>query len=84
MLNPAYQSPNQATIQQILTRAAADIAFREELLMNPEKALSGCGLSEEEKQIVGSLKKVQLEEWGIDVRRFRAAVRDNGNSISFG
>ncbi|MDP9651467.1 hypothetical protein J2793_006942 [Paraburkholderia caledonica] len=80
MLTPAYQSPNKRVIQDLLTRAAEDISFREALLLDPEKALSGSGLSDDERRIVGSLKKVQLEEWGVDVRRYRAAVRDNGNS----
>ncbi|MBP5076638.1 hypothetical protein [Pseudomonas chlororaphis] len=78
MLQPATQSANIQEIQFILARASDDIEFRELLLTQPEEALKDSSLSAEEKSVVANLKKVQLEEWGIDVRRFRAAVSDNG------
>ncbi len=69
------------SIEGILTRAISDIEFRELLLSAPYEALSDSGLTGEEIEILSSMKRVKLEEWGIDVRRFRAWLRDNGNKI---
>lgn len=68
-------------IESILERASADIRFREELLRDPQAALASSDLTSEEVRILSSLKRVALEEWGIDVRRFRAFLRDNGFKI---
>jgi hypothetical protein len=68
-------------IESILDRASADIRFREELLRDPQAALASSDLTSEEVRILSSLKRVALEEWGIDVRRFRAFLRDNGFKI---
>jgi hypothetical protein len=63
-------------------RAAGDINFRETLLNNPEIALENSGLDVDEIRMVSNMRRVGLEEWGIDVRRFRSFLRDNGNKVS--
>jgi hypothetical protein len=73
-------------IQQFLNRAAEDIEFRELLLRDPVKLLSDAKvtggeklLSEYDKVLLFSLRRVALEEAGIDVRAARSFLRDNGN-----
>ncbi|MEO8383583.1 MAG: hypothetical protein ABI779_28250 [Acidobacteriota bacterium] len=65
-----------------MSRAAEDIQYRERLLADPEALLEETGFSEAEREVVGSLRRVALEEWGVDVRRFRAFLRDNGNKLT--
>jgi hypothetical protein len=69
----------KAIVEGILERASSDIEFREKLLLNPQEALKDSGLTPEEKEILVSLKKVKLEEWGVDTRRYLMMARDNGN-----
>jgi hypothetical protein len=69
-------------IGSVLERAVNDIEFRELLLANPSAALQDSGLTNEEFEVLSSMRRVKLEEWGVDVRRFRAWMRDNGNKIS--
>lgn len=68
-------------IESILNRAANDIEFRDLLLEEPKIALKNTDLTDEEVEVLGSMRRVKLEEWGIDVRRFRAWMRDNGNKV---
>lgn len=72
----------RAVVEEILTRAIDDISFRETLILNPAEALKDYPLSAEEKEIVASLKKAKLEEWGIDTRRHLAVCMDNGNRMT--
>ncbi|WP_367319773.1 hypothetical protein [Streptomyces sp. HUAS ZL42] len=65
-------------IEGILARAAEDIEFREALLLSPETALSDTELTESERELLATMKRVALEEWGVDVRKFRAFLMDNG------
>jgi len=81
MVNPIRQETKQV-VEEILTRAANEIEFREVLLLNPAEALKDYPLTPEEKEIIASLKKVALEEWGVDTRRHMLAIIDNGNSIT--
>lgn len=64
-----------------MSQAAQDIAFRERLQTAPREVLLAQGLTEEEAAVVADLRRVKLEEWGVDVRRFRSFLRDNGNKI---
>lgn len=68
-------------IESILERAVKDIEFRELLLADPNAALQNSDLTREEFEVLSSMRRVKLEEWGVDVRRFRAWMRDNGNKI---
>ena len=65
-------------IKDILDRAATDIAFREQLMQNPHQALADLNLTKEEVELIAPLRRVPLEEAGIDVRKARAFLRDNG------
>lgn len=67
-------------VEEILARAVEDIEFREKLILNPAEALKDYPLTSAEKETVATLKKAQLEEWGVDTRRHLAAMVDNGNS----
>lgn len=66
-------------VEEVLGRAASDIAFRELLLSNPAAALADTDLTEDEKAVLGTMKRVALEEWGVDARTFRNFLCDNGN-----
>ena len=78
---PVLSTEAKQVIQTVLRRAAEDIEFRTLLLEDPMAALADTELTECEKLAFATMKRVGLEEWGIDVRRFRAFLRDNGNSI---
>lgn len=65
-------------VERVLARAVEDIGFREELISNPAEALSGEDLTDEERELLTSMKRVALEEWGIDVRASRTFLMDNG------
>lgn len=65
-------------VEEILTKAAQDISFREALLEDPESTLESYDLSPDEKFALSTMKRVALEEWGIDVRNYRAFLMDNG------
>lgn len=72
-------------IQELLDRAAGDIQFRELLLRDPEKVLTDPQytggkepLSDTDKTLLFSMRRVALEEAGIDVRKSRSFLRDNG------
>lgn len=69
-------------VEAVLSRAASDIEFRDFLLENPVEALKDTNLTEEEQEMVSRMKRVALEEWGVDVRRFRTFLLDNGNKIA--
>ena len=67
-------------IEEVLARAAVDIEFREALLLSPETALGDTELTESERKLLATMKRVALEEWGVDVRKFRYFLADNGYS----
>lgn len=69
-------------VEAVLRRAAEDIGFRELLLQNPAEALKDTDLTEDEAQVLASMRRVALEEWGVDVRSFRSFVLDNGNKLT--
>lgn len=78
---PQLDNDAKQRVEAILSRAAEDIEFRELLLADPEAALSDSDLTEDEKTALGAMRRVALEEWGVDVRRFRAFLMDNGNKF---
>ncbi len=81
MLKPLTAEGKQR-VEAILTRAAGDIEFRELLLVDPEAALSDADLTEDERRALTSMRRVALEEWGVDVRQFRTFLMDNGAKIA--
>lgn len=72
---------SKAKVEDVLRRAAEDISFREQLLTEPAVALEGVELTAEEKELLVSMRRTALEEWGVDVRRFRTFLMDNGNRL---
>ena len=71
----------KARIERVLEQALRDISFRELLLENPNEALKDTDLTNQEKIMLHSLHRVALEEWGLDVRKYRAYLRDNGFKV---
>lgn len=69
-------------VEAVLRRAADDIAFRELLLAQPSEALKDTDLTAEEAEVLAGMRRVALEEWGVDVRSFRSFVLDNGNKLT--
>jgi hypothetical protein len=72
----------KARVEEVLERAATDINFRNLLLRDPSRALCETSLSEAEIEMLASMRRVALEEWGVDVRRFRSFLRDNGTKVT--
>lgn len=69
-------------VEAVLRRAADDITFRELLLAQPSEALKDTDLTPEEAEVLAGMRRVALEEWGVDVRSFRSFVLDNGNKLT--
>ena len=78
---PEFDDEARARVEAVLTRAAEDIGFREHLLADPAAALADTDLTEVEKEALGGMRRVSLEERGVDVRRYRAFLMDNGNKF---
>lgn len=78
---PLLDEDAKQRVEAVLSRAAEDIEFRELLLADPEGALKDSDLSDDEKTALSTMRRVALEEWGVDVRRFRAFLMDNGNKF---
>lgn len=78
---PQLDAEAKQRVEAVLSRAAEDIEFRELLLADPEAALKDSDLTEDEKTALSTMRRVALEEWGVDVRRFRAFLMDNGNKF---
>lgn len=72
----------KARIESILNKAAQDIKFREHLTENPKEALKNTDLTDEEINVLSTMRRVALEEWGIDVRPFRNFLMDNGFKVA--
>ena len=78
---PQLDEEAKQRVEAVLSRAAEDIEFRELLLADPEAALKDSDLTDEEKTALSSMRRAALEEWGVDVRRFRAFLMDNGTKF---
>ena len=72
----------KARVERVLERALTDISYRERLRDDPWSALNDTDLRPDEKKMLFAMHRVALEEWGIDVRRFRSFLRDNGFKIN--
>lgn len=77
---PQLTEQEKERIEGVLRKAAGDVAFREALFSNTRVTLAAEGLSESEITAVERLNRVGMEELGINIRPFRAFMRDNGNS----
>lgn len=73
-----FDAGSKRRVEAVLARAAEDIEFRELLFADPEAALKDSDLTDDEKAALSPMRRVALEEWGVDVRRFRAFLMDNG------
>jgi hypothetical protein len=78
MANLNIREAGKAEMEKLLQRAAEDIDLRDKLFRNPQEVLKNADLNSDEKTLLFSLRRVALEEAGIDVRRSRAFLRDNG------
>lgn len=89
----ALTTSEKQAVERILTRAAEDIGFREALLRDPQSVLHPDAADERLVATVGdlgpdaatllfSMRRVALEEAGINVRSSRLFLRDNGTSSS--
>lgn len=73
---------SKKTIEELLERASNDLTFREQLLNKPDDALSSTSLSQSDKEVLSLMRRVALEEWGVDVQKYRAFLRDNGAKMT--
>ena len=55
---------SQEQVSIIIGKAVTDSEFRTLLFSNPEQALTGYNLTDEEKQALKEMKKEDLEEFG--------------------
>lgn len=78
---PHLDEDAKQRVEAVLSRAAEEIEFRELLLADPDAALEETDLTDDEKVAMSSMRRVALEEWGVDVRRYRAFLMDNGNKF---
>jgi len=79
---PPLSKRSKKYIENLFKRAAKDIKLRETLLNDPEKVLARAPLTQFEKDVLSSMKRVPLEQWGVDIRPIRAILRDNGSKLS--
>lgn len=78
-------------IYEFLERIQNDIYFKQAVIENPEVALASASpnlaysklLRPNLLQIMGNLRRVALEEIGIDVAPFRDSVSDNGFKLAY-
>jgi hypothetical protein len=68
----------KAIIQAILNKAVEDLEFRAVLTSNPGNLPEIAGLGKDERTLLFSLRRVAMEEAGIDVRACRRFMNDNG------
>ncbi len=68
---------SQDAVSQIIGRAVTDADFRETLFSNPEQALQGYDLTEDDKEALKNLKQEDLEEFStkLDSRITKRAWR---------
>jgi hypothetical protein len=68
---------SQDAVSQIIGRAVIDPEFRETLFSNPEQALQGYDLTEDDKEALKNLKQEDLEEFStkLDSRITKRAWR---------
>ncbi|MEC9041039.1 MAG: hypothetical protein VX787_16105 [Pseudomonadota bacterium] len=78
-------------IYEFLERIQNDAHFKQAVIENPEVALASASpnltyaklLRPNLLQVMGDLRRVALEEIGIDVAPFRDSVSDNGFKLAY-
>ncbi|MER5641170.1 Os1348 family NHLP clan protein [Kitasatospora sp. NPDC002227] len=75
---PMLSAESKARVEAVLGRAASDTEFRQMLTSNPAAALADTNLTGQEREMLASMKRVALEEWGVEVRTFRNFILDDG------
>lgn len=81
----------KVVIYDFLERIQSDAHFKQAVIENPEVALSSASpnltysklLKPNLLQVMGDLRRVALEEIGIDVAPFRDSVQDNGFKLAY-
>ena len=71
---------SKESVTQILERASEDARFREQLANNPESALAGYDLTQEERAALMNGDAKELQDLGVDSRVSKWA----GDAGSFG
>ena len=68
---------SQDAVSQIIGRAVTDAEFRKALFSNPEQALQGYDLTEDDKEALKNLKQEDLEDFAtkLDSRITKRAWR---------
>ncbi|GAB4539701.1 MAG: Franean1_4349 family RiPP [Anaerolineae bacterium] len=68
---------SQDAVSQIIGRAVIDAEFRQLLFSNPEQALAGYDLADDEKEALENLKQEDLEDFStrLDARITKRAWR---------
>ncbi len=68
---------SQDAVSQIIGRAVTDADFRETLFSNPEQALQGYDLTDDEQEALKNLKQEDLEDFStkLDSRITKRAWR---------
>jgi hypothetical protein len=68
---------SQDAVSQIIGRAVTDAEFRQLLFSNPEQALQGYDLTDEEKEALENLEQEDLEDFStkLDARITKRAWR---------
>lgn len=68
---------SQEAVSQIIGRAVVDAEFRELLFSNPDQALQGFDLTEDENEVLKNLSQADLEDFStkLDSRITKRAWR---------
>lgn len=82
-MKKAISNLEEIVIIGILEKAQQDIEFREKMLNEPESALTDYKivLSPASMEALTMFRRVALEELGIDIRKYREHLRDNGAKV---
>lgn len=82
-MKKAISNLEEIVIIGILEKAQQDIEFREQILKEPQAALTDYKiiLSPASFEALTMFRRVALEELGIDIRKYREHLRDNGAKI---
>ena len=68
---------SEAVVKEIITRAIEDEKFREQLFNNPQKALAGYELTDDERKMLEELNEINFDQFagGLGDRITKGAWR---------